>query len=121
EDMVRRLALMILRRHGYEVLEAKDGKDAIEVLATCSTLPSLTLLDLAMPVMGGDELVPILRAKYPAIKIIIISGYPEEDARKGFPAEAVYGFLQKPYTPMALTEKISEALGGGPSNGKLIE
>ena len=69
-----------------------------EVLANSPSLPSLALLDLAMPVMGGDELVPILRAKYPGLKIIISSGYPEEEARKIFPlrvrrrlpAKAVY-------------------------------
>ena len=58
EEMVRKLACMTLRRHGYEVQEAQDGKDALRVLADSPTLPSLVLLDLAMPVMGGDELVP---------------------------------------------------------------
>jgi CheY-like chemotaxis protein len=114
EEMVRRLACMILRSHGYEVLEAKDGKDALEVLANCSTLPSLAQLDLAMPVMGGDELVPILQAKYAALKVVISSGYPEEESRKDSPSGAVAGFLQKPYAPVAVIEKIGEVLGRSP-------
>jgi CheY-like chemotaxis protein len=112
EDMVRKLACMSLRRYGYEVLEAVDGKDALEVLASAPSLPAVVLLDLAMPVMGGDELLPILVEKYPSMKILVSSGYPEEEARKGFPFASVAGFLQKPYTVMTLAEKIGAALAG---------
>ena len=111
EDMVRRLANIILTRHGYEVLEAADGRQALQVLTDSPTLPSAVLLDLAMPVMGGDELVPILAQHYPDLKIVISSGYPEEEARKVFPAAIVAGYLQKPYRAIALTEKIDEILG----------
>ena len=122
EEMVRKLVCVTLRRHGYEVLEAKDGKAALQVLAECSTLPSVVLLDLAMPVMGGVELVPILAKTYAEIKIIVSSGYPEEDARKGFPPEAVAGFLRKPYNIGALAEKIGEVLNNGPDQkSRVIE
>jgi CheY-like chemotaxis protein len=115
EEMVRKLACMTLRRHGYEVLEAGDGRGALRVLADSGSLPSLVLLDLTMPVMGGDELVPILEEKYPGLKIIISSGYTEEHARKGFTSGSVAGFLQKPYTVVTLVEKIGEALDGPPN------
>lgn len=110
EELVRKLASMALRRHGYEVLEAQDGKEALEVIARSPSPPSLVLLDLAMPVMGGDELAPILHRKYPDVKIVMSSGYQEEEARKGFSSAAVAGFLQKPYTVMALLETIDEVL-----------
>ena len=113
EEMIRRLACVALGSYGYAMLEAKNGKDALQVLAEAPSLPSLILLDLAMPVMGGDELVPILEKKYPGLKIVLTSGYPEEDARKGFQAGSVAGFLQKPYTVVMLAEKIGEVLGGG--------
>ena len=93
---------MTLRRLGYEVLEAGDGREALQLLADSPTLPSLVLLDLAMPVMGGDELVPILEEKYPELKIIVSSGYSEEDARKGFRPGSIHGILQKPYTVTTL-------------------
>jgi two-component system cell cycle sensor histidine kinase/response regulator CckA len=112
EEMVRKLASLTLRRYGYEVQEAHDGQDALRVLAESVTLPSLALLDLAMPVLGGDELVPILRAKYPSLKILISSGYPEEEARKLSPKGSIAGFLQKPYTSVALAERITQALEG---------
>ncbi len=122
EEMVRKLANMILRRHGYEVLEATDGKHALQVLAESPSLPSVVLLDLAMPVMGGDELVPILAEQYPSLKVIISSGYPEEEARNDFRGTSVAGFLQKPYTAVTLTNKIDEILGGGPQqSGRLIQ
>jgi CheY-like chemotaxis protein len=122
EKMIRKLARMTLKRYGYEVVEAQDGKDALQVLANCPSLPSLVLLDLAMPVMGGDELVPILEEKYPGLKIIVSSGYAEEDARKSFPPASVAGFLKKPYTGVALAEKIGEVLGAPPlANSRITE
>ncbi|HKE27321.1 MAG TPA: PAS domain S-box protein [Bryobacteraceae bacterium] len=116
EEMVRELACTALRVRGYEVLEAKDGKDALEVLAGASCLPSLILLDLTMPAMGAEELVPILNRDYPDLRIIVTSGYPEEAARGEFPPRAVAGFLQKPYTVAALTEKVEETFNSGGPN-----
>jgi PAS domain S-box-containing protein len=117
EEMVRRLACVALSSYGYEVLEARDGKEALQVLAEAPSLPSLILLDLAMPVMGGDELVPILEEKYPGLKIILTSGYPEEDARAGFRSGFIAGFLQKPYAVATLAEKVGQVLGGSPAKG----
>jgi two-component system cell cycle sensor histidine kinase/response regulator CckA len=94
-----------LRRKGYEVLEANNGRDALDVLAAASRLPSLVLLDLTMPVMGGAEPVPILNRDYPGLRVIVTSGYSEEDARRDLPPGAVADFLQKPYTITTLTEK----------------
>ncbi len=110
EETVRKLASLVLTRHGYAVLEARDGRHALEVLAASPSAPALVLLDVAMPVMGGDELVPILTRRYPAINIIVSSGYPEEQARGGTLGPPVAGFLQKPYTAAALAEKVREIL-----------
>jgi PAS domain S-box-containing protein len=117
EEMVRKLAGVILHQHGYQVLEAKNGEDALRVLAEASVLPSVVLLDLAMPVMGGDELVPIVAREYPGLRIVLTSGYPEEQARRDFQSEAVTGFLQKPYRSGTLIEKIQDALGRGDGRG----
>jgi two-component system, cell cycle sensor histidine kinase and response regulator CckA len=120
EKMVRKLVCMTLARNGYKVLEAKDGKDALQVLAESPSLPSLILVDLAMPVMGGDELVLILEKKYPGPKIIVTSGYPEEKARRVFSSGSVAGFLQKPYSLETLTQKIAETLDDGPTQSSRI-
>jgi CheY-like chemotaxis protein len=98
------------------VLEAGDGREALDVLAGAASLPSLVLLDLILPAMGAEELVPILNQRYPSVRIIVTSGYPEEDVRSLLPAGALAGFLPKPYTLTALGEKVDEILrgGGGP-------
>jgi PAS domain S-box-containing protein len=112
EEMVRTLACRTLRRYGYEVREAQDGSEALRVLEESSALPSLVLLDLALPVMGGEELVPILRTRYPGLKILMSSGYPEEEARKLSPNGTISAFLQKPYTGVVLAEKVAKSLAG---------
>jgi len=111
EEMVRNLVCTVLRQQGYKVLEAGDGRDALKMLADAASLPSVILLDLAMPVMGGDELVPILETQYPSVKIIITSGYPEETARQGFRSSCIAGFLQKPFSVETLVLKVGETLG----------
>jgi PAS domain S-box-containing protein len=113
EEMVRKLACMTLRSQGFKVLETKNGKDALEALAGANPLPSIVLLDLTMPVMGAEELVPILKRDYPSLRIIVTSGYPEKEAQEGFAPGGVVGFLQKPYTAATLTETVQEALGSG--------
>src|SRR5215472_18810042 len=95
-----------LRGEGYEVLEATNGKGALELLAGAATLPTLVLLDLTMPVMGGAELVPILNRDYPGLRVIVTSGYSEEDARKDLSPGAIANFLPKPYTLTTLMEKV---------------
>jgi len=110
EELVRNCATAVLRRRGYEVLEARDGKEALAVLTGAASPPVLALVDLAMPAMGGDEMVPVLNRSYPGMKIVVTSGYSEEDAREAFTAGAVAGFLQKPYTAIALCDKVAEVL-----------
>jgi signal transduction histidine kinase/CheY-like chemotaxis protein len=110
EEMVRKLASTALRDHGFEVIEARNGKEALAVLTGAASVPSLVLIDL-----GAEELVPILSRDYPGLRIMVTSGYPEEEVRSGFPPGAVAGFLQKPYTVAALREKVEEALDSGPN------
>jgi signal transduction histidine kinase len=110
EEMVRKLACTALRSRGYEVIEARSGKDALEALGRATSLPSVVLLDLEMAPMGGEELVRILKQDYPALRIIVTSGYPEEDVRSGLPPGTVLGFLQKPYAVAALMRKVEETL-----------
>jgi two-component system cell cycle sensor histidine kinase/response regulator CckA len=69
-----------------------------------------------MPVMGGAELVPILNHDYPSLRIIVTSGYSEEDARRDLPPAAIADFLQKPYTLTTLAEKVEGTLNSGGPN-----
>lgn len=67
-----------------------------------------------MPVMGGDELIPILQSRYPGLKILLSSGYPEHAAQT-FSSPSAIPFLQKPYTAVELAGKVAEALGASPA------
>jgi signal transduction histidine kinase len=116
EVTVRKLACMALRRYGYEVIEARNGRDALEALSRAASLPSVVLLEFEMAPMGGEELVRILKQDYPGLRIILTSGYPEEEVRSGFPPGAVLGFLQKPYTMAALMGTVEETLDSSGPN-----
>jgi PAS domain S-box-containing protein len=118
EEMVRKMVGTALRSQGYEVLEATNGKDALELLARTATLPTLILLDLTMPALGGAEVLPILNRDYPGLPVILTSGYPEEDARTVFPPGGIADFLQKPYTLATLAEKVEGILNRGGPNAK---
>ncbi len=106
---VRRLAKRILERAGYQVLEASNGKDALEVAATRASELDLVLTDVVMPEMGGVRLGRLLRERHPGLKVIFASGYSEE----GLPAEIngeTVALLRKPFTPEELLGLIGKTI-----------
>jgi two-component system cell cycle sensor histidine kinase/response regulator CckA len=110
EPAVRAVAQNTLEDNGYRVLLAADGQEAIDVLAAHPETAAI-ILDLAMPVMNGDEAAPRLRGIRPAVPIILSSGYAEEEARRKFSGAGITCFLQKPYRAARLLEAISASLG----------
>jgi two-component system cell cycle sensor histidine kinase/response regulator CckA len=109
EPAVRNLAKRVLERNGYQVLIAEDGQGAIDAVAGHPEVRAV-VLDLAMPVMSGDTAAPLLRAHRPELALILSSGYAESEALERFGRDLLSGFLQKPYTPRALLEKVAEVL-----------
>ena len=110
EPAVRALAQNALEDNGYRVLLAEDGRQAIEVFQAHPEVVAV-ILDLAMPVMRGDEAAPQLRRVRPEVPIILSSGYAEMEARQQFSGTGVTSFLQKPYRAARLLELLSESLG----------
>jgi PAS domain S-box-containing protein len=111
---LRALAQEILEEHGYRVLLADDGRQAIDVLAAHPETRAV-VLDLAMPVMGGDSAAPILHSLRPDIPLILSSGYSESDALERVGTGVVTAFLEKPYRPDLLAAKVGEVLRSRPS------
>ena len=105
EEMVRKLICRVLSESGYNVLEADSGEEALRVCQTNADI-HLVVTDVVMPGMDGRELAQQLRAMRPEIKIIYVSGYA--DVLSG-PGE-LEPFLQKPFAPDAILDKVHDVL-----------
>jgi two-component system cell cycle sensor histidine kinase/response regulator CckA len=111
EDSVRSLAIMVLQKYGYRVLEAISSDDALKVWARHSERIDLLLTDMVMPGdMTGRELGDRLKGIKPGLKVILASGYSHDNMRKHVPARDSECFLQKPYSPRALAETVRKVL-----------
>ncbi len=111
EEMVRRAAGAMLEQYGYTVLLVQDGQRAIDLFRRVGDQISLVLLDLTMPVMSGEETLRQLKNIRPEVRVVLSSGYNEIEAVQHF-SEGLNGFIQKPYTPSQLAEKMKAALLG---------
>lgn len=114
EPVLRQITEVILKKSGYTVLVAKDGREAVEIFRQNAPKIAAVLLDMTMPVMGGGEAFRLIREIQPGMPIVMSSGYSEALAREELGHDAVAGFIQKPYTPAGLVESIQEALQSSP-------
>lgn len=110
EDAVRTFGARALRGKGYEVLEASNGDNALEVLESTDKTIDLVISDVVMPGIDGPSLVRMLREKKPDLKVIFISGYAEETYRDELDEENGVHFLPKPFSLKELATKVKEVL-----------
>jgi PAS domain S-box-containing protein len=110
EAGIRALVRKILRRHGYRVLEAGSGAEAVEIVKHSETRLDLLLTDVMMPGMSGLELASFVRELRPDLRVLYISGYTDDAqvAAGDFPPGSA--FLQKPFTLGSLINKVKEVL-----------
>ncbi len=114
EDGVRELVRTVLEIGGYRVLAAASAREALALAETHRGPIDLVVTDVVMPGMSGVELARRLKATRPAIGILYLSGYTEEEViRRGLLASSVR-FLEKPFTPEALSAKVREILDSVP-------
>src|SRR5207248_10213187 len=99
-----------LERDGYQVLLARDGREAVQLFREAPEKVAIVLLDLTMPVMGGEEALRELQRVRPTVRVLLSSGFNEVEAVRRFTGKGLAGFIQKPYTAMALASKIKRAL-----------
>ncbi len=107
QDQVRRVTARTLERLGYQVLEAEDGKHALSVCEENGENINLLLTDLVMPRLSGVQLAHRLREKFPHIKIVLMSGFAEEQPHGSLDASPV---LRKPFSPRELATAVRAAL-----------
>ena len=110
EELVRRFARDVLEGYGYDVLEAANGQEAVELFRQQAGQIAVVLLDMTMPVMDGEEALRQLKSIRPEVRVILSSGYNEVEAVQRFAGEGSADFIQKPYHPAALAAKIKKAL-----------
>ncbi|WBL36438.1 PAS domain S-box protein [Tepidiforma flava] len=110
DETVRTVTRRMLEQAGYTVLLAADGSEALRCYRERPGI-DLVLLDMTMPHMDGEETFRELRRIDPRVRVLLTSGYNEQDATDRFAGKGLAGFIQKPYRPLDLLEKVREALG----------
>jgi PAS domain S-box-containing protein len=98
EESVRAIAARMLERLGFRVLQAGDGEEGVAALRSQLDDIRLVLLDLMMPRMAGEETFHRMLSLKPGLKIVMMSGYNEQEIASRFKAERPVGFIQKPFT-----------------------
>jgi len=107
---VRAVASKVLRRSGYDVLEAGGGREALELVHARHGAVDLLLTDVVMPEVGGRELSERLRASYPEVRVLFMSAYTEDEVILQGVRVAEVDFLMKPFNLESLTRSVKEVL-----------
>ncbi len=120
EDMVRTLTRRILESHGYRVLEARDGREALEMAERHAGPLHLLLTDVVMPTMSGNELAQHLRMSRPEAKVLYMSGYSENLVSHQGILDADVALIEKPFAEESLLQRVREILDDGPSTSSTL-
>lgn len=111
ESALRALARRVLASHGYTVLEASDGAQAVEVARSVGIgAIDLLLTDIVLPHVGGEALAQRLRADNPRLKVLFMSGYANDEAVRHGVSDGRLAFLQKPFSMSELACKVRAVL-----------
>ena len=114
EEVVRRIARTSLERLGYAVLTAVNGQEALRLYREAHGAINVVLLDMTMPVIGGEEALQRLLEIDPEVQVLAMSGFDEGEAKSRFGA-GIAGFLQKPFTAAQLGAKVATVRQSKPS------
>lgn len=110
EDLVRNLIREILTDAGYTVLDAPNGKEALEICESYPDPIDLMLTDLVMPGISGIELKKRVSIARPGLRVLLMSGYTDESLTLEGDLDTEEDFIEKPFTPESITLKIREVL-----------
>ena len=110
EKTIRTLSENVLSRAGMKVLTAENGSIGVEMFRQYNQTLSVVVLDLQMPVMGGEEALKLLRQINPDVAVILSSGFDETEAQRRFSSLKPARFLQKPYTAERLVGAVADTV-----------
>ncbi|MFH0778115.1 MAG: PAS domain S-box protein [Candidatus Eisenbacteria bacterium] len=111
EEMLRNLGAALARRFGFDVLVASDGEEAVSVFRKRADDIVCVLLDLTMPRRDGLSAFEELRCLRPDVRVILSSGYSQQEATGQFAGKGLAGFIQKPYRMEDLYNELGRVLG----------
>jgi nitrogen-specific signal transduction histidine kinase len=110
EDAVRAITKLALQSLDYTILEAKNGEEAVRISERHTEPIHLLITDVVMPVMGGRQVAERMAACKQGIKVLYLSGYTDDAVLRHGILQADVAFLQKPFTPMSLANKVRAVL-----------
>jgi two-component system, cell cycle sensor histidine kinase and response regulator CckA len=113
EEFVKQLGVRILTKHGYTVLQAKNGKEALDLFKKEGSQISLVILDLIMPEMGGTECLKELLKIDPQVNVLVASGYSADASVKETIQIGAKGFVSKPFRVKELLRNVHRVLHEG--------
>jgi two-component system, cell cycle sensor histidine kinase and response regulator CckA len=114
EPAVARVMALYLRRLGYEVAECRSGQEAWAAFDAAPGAFDLVVSDLTLPDISGLELLARMKARNPALAVVVSSGYPVDPAMLPAGSPEQVAFLQKPFAPGMLAELVERLLSNRP-------
>ena len=112
DSALRKLMMKVLDGAGFQVVEAKDGEQAVEICKAWAEPIDIVVSDLAMPKLTGLQLKDIVAGLRPTVKFLLISGYAEDVVDDPTVLKTATNFLEKPFLPDELILKVRQILGG---------
>jgi CheY-like chemotaxis protein len=110
EDLVRKVVARILERAGYRVLVAGSGDEAIGLCEHMPTPIDVLLTDVVMPGVGGRELAARMSERFPALKVLFMTGYTDDEFLRRGILDSGQTIMVKPFSPADLLRKLREIL-----------
>jgi CheY-like chemotaxis protein len=110
EPVIRITSKRMLERHGYDVIDADSGSQAIERFRDHRDV--VVVLDMSMPGMGGAECFRALRAIDPGVRVLLVSGYAIQDDVRQCLADGACGFVSKPFTASVMLDAVETIARG---------
>lgn len=110
EKSVMDVTRAMLERTGYQILQAKSGKEAVEIAKGFDGVIDSAILDIGLPDMDGKKVYHHIKEARPELKVIVCSGYSSEGVAKEILASGAQDFIQKPFSFKALTTKLKNMM-----------